>query len=35
MAPELPIQYADPKTPDLKVININNQEQKDSNKQVA
>jgi hopanoid biosynthesis associated radical SAM protein HpnH len=35
MAPELPIQYADPKNPDLKVININNQKQKDQNKQVA
>jgi len=35
MAPELPIQYADPKNPDLKIININNQKQKDQNKQVA
>ena len=35
MAPGLPIQYADPENPDLKVISINNQKQKDQNKQVA
>ncbi len=35
MAPELPIQYAEPADPELKIISVNKESQKDQNKQVA